>query len=109
MTLSPFDEFMAQLRAGDWDNRLDELGEALTARRRVKDAVAAAAITVGSRVMVEPTSKPAYMRLAQGEVTGFTRSGKCQVTFTNDADGYPLPTSKRKWQYPASMLIPLDG
>jgi hypothetical protein len=98
MTLSPFDDFLTQLRMGDWDSRLDELSEALRNRYRTRDAVAANLFTIGSRCMAPPDCKPRRMAMQRGTVEGFTPSGKLKVRFDHDP--------RTVWTWPAGMMLP---
>lgn len=101
--MSPFDEFMEQLRAGDWDLRLDELSEAMQARYRVIEATKSAELTTGSRVMVPYDQNPKYMRGQIGQVVGFTSNGKPRVDFPSAPRG-----RNGVWTWPASALLKAD-
>lgn len=96
--LSPFDQFIEDLREGDFDARLDELSEALTKRWRVREVVEQAKLSTGDRVMVSFDSNPEYMRGELGHVVGFTKSGKPRVDFPN------APRKPGVWTYSASSL-----
>lgn len=96
--LSPFDEFLSQLRLGDWDHRLDELTEVARQRYEVRRVNAATLYTVGSRVRAPYDAKPRHMANRAGTVTELRRNGKLAVQF----DHRPHET----WTWPADQLVP---
>lgn len=93
-----FDVFVASIRMGDFDQRLDEVYEALSARRNYLNASGKLRMTVGTRVMAKPTVKPSKLQMRLGTVVDMMPRSKDRVLIEWDR-------GHERWQMSADSLL----
>lgn len=105
--------FTQQIIAGDWDDQLDAISDAIHSRYKVKQVEAAAALAVGDAVTFSDEARPPWAGLT-GVVTAKTRGGKIRVTIDKQPSipdgGLRLRNSRKTiiagamWTVPAEWL-----
>lgn len=95
-------EIIQSVRAGECDLRLDELVEAISARRALIAAAVVVELTVGSRVMTDNSTRPHHRRLKLATVLEVKpRSGKVLIQFDDEPH--------KRWTWPAEYLTVVEA
>jgi hypothetical protein len=95
-------EIIQGIRDGECDLRLDEVWEAVEARRALQSATIINALSVGARVMTDNTTTPKHRRLKLATVQEVdARKGKVVIVF----DDQP----HKRWNWPACYLTIADS
>lgn len=105
---SEFEVFLSCIREGDFDQRLDEVYEAVTVRSNYLSANAKLGMTIGTRVMAKPDAKPEKLAYRIGTVIDMMPRSKDRVLVEWDARHCNGPND-RKWRMTAQSLVVHTG
>lgn len=100
--------FTAQIMAGEWDDELEAIADALTARHKVRGLEAASMLQVNDKVVFNDQDKPPWPGLT-GVVTDKTRGGRIKVKL-DVQDALPAWQGRRQikagvvWTVPSTWL-----